>query len=113
MESRGGRGEKVKPVSNHERHNSLGPELTLGSFSGVVQSSDEPPARMSPQPSLKRKKLDDDDLSGSKKARTRVRLALLSSKHVNLSDTFSEFNPATPAESAIVVSKKYVQNLHH
>lgn len=37
-----------------------------------VQSPDEPPARMSSLPPLKRKKLDDDDLSGSKKARNRV-----------------------------------------
>ncbi|KAH9049062.1 fungal-specific transcription factor domain-containing protein [Lactarius hengduanensis] len=38
----------------------------------LIQSPDEPPAGMSPQPSLKRKKLDDDDLNGSKKARSRV-----------------------------------------
>lgn len=38
-----------------------------------AQSHNESPGQMSPQPSMKRKKFDDDDLNGSKKARTRVR----------------------------------------
>ncbi|KAN0131329.1 Fungal specific transcription factor domain containing protein [Lactarius tabidus] len=37
-----------------------------------VQSPNETPARMSSLPPLKRKKLDDDDFNGSKKARNRV-----------------------------------------
>jgi len=38
-----------------------------------TQSHNESPGQMSPQPPMKRKKFDDDDLDGSKKARTRVR----------------------------------------
>ncbi|KAI9508928.1 hypothetical protein F5148DRAFT_997334 [Russula earlei] len=37
-----------------------------------IQSPNESPGQTSPPPSMKRKKLDDDDLNGSKKARTRV-----------------------------------------
>ncbi|KAI0004998.1 fungal-specific transcription factor domain-containing protein [Russula compacta] len=37
-----------------------------------IQSPNESPGQVSPQPPMKRKRLDDDDLNGSKKARTRV-----------------------------------------
>ena len=77
-----------------------------------AQSPDEPQARMSPQPHLKRKKLDDDELSVSKRARNRVRFVLTS---VGADQFFSYlgFNLATPAGSAIVESKKYVPILNH
>jgi hypothetical protein len=42
-----------------------------------VQPQNESPGQTPPQPPMKRKKLEDDDLNGSKKARTRVRFVLL------------------------------------
>lgn len=75
----------------------------------LVQSPNESSGQLSPQPSIKRKKLDDDDLNGSKKARTRVRFVPISS---SLCDSQSHADSATLVENAIVASKRYVQNFN-
>jgi hypothetical protein len=73
-----------------------------------VQSQNESPGQTSPQPPLKRKKLDDDDLNGSKKVRTRVRFVLLFSfKNV---DHLISSVPVILVENATAVSRRYVQS---
>jgi hypothetical protein len=59
---------------------------------------------------MKRKKLDDDDHNGSKKARTRVRFVLLFLfKNV---DHLIFSGPVIPVENATAVSRRYVQRFH-
>jgi hypothetical protein len=73
----------------------------------------ESPGQMSPQPSMKRKKFDDDDLNGSKKARTRVRFVCysLSRTWIYLKSLIF-WGPAILVENATAVSRRYVRMFH-
>ena len=78
-----------------------------------AQSHNESSGQMSPQPSMKRKKFDDDDLNGSKKARNRVRFVCysLSRTWIYLKSLIF-WGPAILVESATVVSRRYVRMFH-
>src|SRR6267154_2590542 len=79
-----------------------------------ARSHDESPGQMSPQPPMKRKKFDDDDLNGSKKARTRVRFVCssLSRTWIYLKSLIFGGPPAILVESATAASRRYVRMFH-
>jgi len=80
----------------------------------LVKSPNESPEQMSPQSPMKRKKLDDDNLNGSKKARTRVRFVPLSSYNkfsLSYASTFS--GPAILVENVTAVSRRCVQDVNY
>jgi len=79
----------------------------------LVQSSNESSEQMSPQPPTKRKKLDDDNLNGSKKARTRVRFVLSSSCRFDLSYNLTLSGSAILVENVTAVSRRCVQDIHY
>ena len=75
----------------------------------LVQSPDESSGQMSPQTSMKRKKVDDDSVNGSKKARTRVR-SVLSSYKFNPSYVLTSSGSAILVENVTAASRGCVQD---
>jgi hypothetical protein len=78
----------------------------------LVQSPNESSGQTSPQLPTKRKKLDDDNLNGSKKARTRVRFVLSSSCRFDLSYYLTFSGPAILVENVTGVSRRCVHDVH-